>query len=102
LRVGRLAHIRGLLPFPCSVPLLSALRRTGGLIAGSLALLADAAHVVSANFPSGLALFASWLSAEPPTPERRFGHKRAESLVALFSGLTLDVAGAVGRKRRRW
>src|SRR5215208_1385923 len=39
----------------------------GGLITGSLALLADAGHMLSDNFSFGLALFAFWLSAKPPT-----------------------------------
>jgi cation diffusion facilitator family transporter len=61
----------------------------GGLITGSLALLADAAHMLSDNVSLGLALFAFWLSAKPPTPERSFGHKRAEILAALANGVTL-------------
>jgi cobalt-zinc-cadmium efflux system protein len=61
----------------------------GGLITGSLALLADAAHMLSDNFSLGLALFAFWLSAKPPTPERSFGYKRAEILAALANGVTL-------------
>ncbi|QYJ14215.1 Cadmium, cobalt and zinc/H(+)-K(+) antiporter [Rubrobacter xylanophilus DSM 9941] len=61
----------------------------GGLITGSLALLADAAHMMSDNVSLGLALFAFWLSAKPPTPERSFGYKRAEILAALANGMTL-------------
>jgi cobalt-zinc-cadmium efflux system protein len=61
----------------------------GGLITGSLALLADAGHMLSDNFSLALALFAVWLSAKPPTPERSFGYKRAEILAALFNGVTL-------------
>src|SRR5215211_1771326 len=61
----------------------------GGLITGSLALLADAGHMLSDNFSLGLALFAFWLSAKPPTPERSFGYKRAEILAALLNGVTL-------------
>jgi len=61
----------------------------GGLITGSLALLADAGHMLSDNFSLGLALFAFWLSAKPPTPERGFGYKRAEILAALANGVTL-------------
>lgn len=60
----------------------------GGLITGSLALLADAAHMASDNVALGLALFAFWLSAKPPTPNRSFGYKRAEILAALFNGVT--------------
>ena len=40
----------------------------GGLITGSLALLADAGHMLSDNFSLGLALFAFWLSAKPSHP----------------------------------
>src|ERR687897_2943152 len=61
----------------------------GGLITGSLALLADAGHMLSDNFSLGLALIAFWLSAKPPTPERSFGYKRAEILAALVNGMTL-------------
>jgi cobalt-zinc-cadmium efflux system protein len=61
----------------------------GGLITGSLALLADAGHMLSDNFSLALALFAFWLSAKPPTPERSFGYKRAEILAALANGVTL-------------
>jgi cobalt-zinc-cadmium efflux system protein len=61
----------------------------GGLITGSLALLADAAHMLSDNIALGLALFAFWLAAKPPTPNRSFGYKRAEILAALFNGVTI-------------
>jgi cobalt-zinc-cadmium efflux system protein len=61
----------------------------GGLVTGSLALLADAGHMLSDNFSLGLALFAFWLSAKPPTPDRSFGYKRAEILAALANGVTL-------------
>jgi cobalt-zinc-cadmium efflux system protein len=61
----------------------------GGLITGSLALLADAAHMASDNVALGLALFAFWLSGKPPTPNRSFGYKRVEILAALFNGVTI-------------
>lgn len=61
----------------------------GGLLTGSLALLADAAHMLSDNVALGLALFAFWLSAKPPTPNRSFGYKRTEILAALFNGITI-------------
>lgn len=61
----------------------------GGLLTGSLALLADAAHMLSDNIALGMALFAFWLSAKPPTPNRSFGYKRAEILAALFNGVTI-------------
>ena len=61
----------------------------GGLLTGSLALLADAAHMLSDNIALGLALFAFWLAAKPPTPNRSFGYQRAEILAALFNGVTI-------------
>ena len=61
----------------------------GGLLTGSLALLADAAHMLSDNIALGLALFAFWLSGKPPTPNRSFGYQRAEILAALFNGITI-------------
>jgi cobalt-zinc-cadmium efflux system protein len=61
----------------------------GGLLTGSLALLADAGHMLSDNFSLGLALFATWLAGRPATPERSFGYQRAEILAALFNGVTL-------------
>src|SRR3954469_6032024 len=61
----------------------------GGLLTGSLALLADAGHMLSDAFSLGLALFAVWLAGRPATPNRSFGYKRAEILAALFNGTTL-------------
>jgi cobalt-zinc-cadmium efflux system protein len=61
----------------------------GGLLTGSLALLADAGHMLSDNLSLGLALFAVWLASRPATPERSFGYQRAEILAALLNGMTL-------------
>jgi cobalt-zinc-cadmium efflux system protein len=61
----------------------------GGLLTGSLALLADAAHMLSDSVSLGLALFAVWLAMRPATPQRTFGLKRAEILAALANGITL-------------
>lgn len=61
----------------------------GGLLTGSLALLADAGHMLSDAVSLGVALFAVWLAAKPATPQRSFGYKRAEILAALFNGVTL-------------
>ena len=61
----------------------------GGLLTGSLALLADAGHMISDNLSLGLALFAVWLAGRPETPEKSFGYKRAEILAALANGVTL-------------
>ncbi len=61
----------------------------GGLLTGSLALLADAVHMLSDNVALGLALVAVWLAGRPSTPERSFGYQRAEVLAALVNGLVL-------------
>jgi cobalt-zinc-cadmium efflux system protein len=61
----------------------------GGLLTGSLALLADAVHMLSDNVALALALVAVWLATRPETPERTFGYKRAEVLAALANGVLL-------------
>ena len=61
----------------------------GGFFAGSLALLADAVHMLSDNVSLALALVASWLAARPATLQRTFGDKRAEVLAALANGVLL-------------
>jgi cobalt-zinc-cadmium efflux system protein len=61
----------------------------GGVLAGSLALLADAVHMLSDNVALALALVAAWLATKPSTPERTYGYKRAEVLAALANGVML-------------
>lgn len=61
----------------------------GGLLTGSLALLADAGHMLSDTGSLAVALGAIWLAKRPATPARSFGFKRAEILAALFNGVTL-------------
>ena len=61
----------------------------GGLFTGSLALLADAVHMLSDNVALALALVALWLATKPATPERSYGFKRAEVLAALANGVML-------------
>jgi cobalt-zinc-cadmium efflux system protein len=61
----------------------------GGLISDSLALLADAGHMLSDSLSLGVALFAAWLAGRPGGPSQTFGYRRAEILAALFNGVTL-------------
>jgi cobalt-zinc-cadmium efflux system protein len=61
----------------------------GGVLAGSLALLADAVHMLSDNVALAAALVAAWLAAKPATAERSYGYKRAEVLAALANGVLL-------------
>ena len=60
-----------------------------GLLAGSLAVLADAAHMISDTGSLALAFLASWLAVRPATPQRSFGFRRAEILAALVNGVAL-------------
>lgn len=63
----------------------------GGILTGSLALLADAGHMLGDSAALALALGAAWLASRPATPERSFGFRRAEILAALANGLALVV-----------
>ncbi|MDX6535633.1 MAG: cobalt-zinc-cadmium efflux system protein [Gaiellales bacterium] len=61
----------------------------GGLVGGSLALLADAGHMLADAAALGLALLAGWMATRPPAARRTFGWQRAEILAALANGLVL-------------
>jgi cobalt-zinc-cadmium efflux system protein len=61
----------------------------GGLIAGSLALLADAGHVLTDMTGLTLALIAASLATRAATEKRTFGLQRAEVLAALGNALLL-------------
>jgi cobalt-zinc-cadmium efflux system protein len=61
----------------------------GGLLSGSLALLADAGHMLSDAGALGLSLFALWIARRPPTPSKTWGYYRIEILAALVNGATL-------------
>jgi cobalt-zinc-cadmium efflux system protein len=61
----------------------------GGILTGSLALLADAGHVLSDAGAIVLALIAVRLAALPAVGRRTFGYQRSEVLAALVNGLTL-------------
>jgi cobalt-zinc-cadmium efflux system protein len=66
----------------------------GGWLANSLALLADAGHVLTDGAALGLALFVTWLARQPGKPEKTFGYLRWEILAALFNAATLLVISA--------
>ncbi len=75
----------------------------GGLVAHSLALLADAGHMVTDAGALGLSLFVLWIARRPPTAEKSFGYYRLEILAALFNGalLILVTVGIVVAALRR-
>ena len=66
----------------------------GAFLSGSLALLADAGHVLTDVAGLSLALFAAVLSARPATPERTWGYQRAEVLAAAAQASVLLAVGA--------
>jgi cobalt-zinc-cadmium efflux system protein len=61
----------------------------GGVLTGSLAVLADAGHLLSDVGSIGLALFAAALAARPAGGRMTFGYQRSEILAALVNGLLL-------------
>ena len=67
----------------------------GGLMSGSLALLADAGHMTSDAAALAITLFALRMARRPPTSTRTYGFHRAEILAAVVNGGAL-VAIAVG------
>ena len=61
----------------------------GGILTGSLAVLADAGHVLSDAGSIVLALIAARLATLPAAGRRTFGYQRSEVLAALVNGLLL-------------
>ncbi len=61
----------------------------GGFWTGSLALLADAGHMLTDVAGVGLALLAIWFAEKPASPERTYGYYRVEILAALTNAVVL-------------
>lgn len=78
----------------------------GGLLTNSLALLSDAAHMMTDVIALAISLFAVRLSRRPPDARRTYGYARMEAIGAMINGgLLFVVAGyilweAVGRFRQ--
>ena len=60
-----------------------------GLASGSLALLADAGHMLTDASALTLSLFAAWIAARAPTPGKTYGYYRTEILTALVNGVAM-------------
>ena len=69
---------------------------TGGLLSNSLALLADSGHVLTDLAAMALSLIAMRLAERPPTPQKTYGYRHAETLAA-FVNATLPLPPAVGK-----
>ncbi len=75
---------------------LLAVEAVGGWLTGSLALLADAGHLLADIGTLGIGFVGSWLAARPATAQMSYGYRRAEILAAATNGLALwAVAGAI-------
>lgn len=81
--LGRLAVVLGL----TAAYLL--LEVGGALVTRSLALLADAGHMLADVMALGLALFTGWFSRRPASLHRTFGYYRVEVLAAAFNAFVL-------------
>ncbi len=61
----------------------------GGVLTNSLALISDAAHLLTDVAAVALALVAQWFAAKPGDSARSFGYRRVEIVAAQINGLTL-------------
>ena len=63
----------------------------GGFVSNSLALLADAGHMLTDVGALALSLFVAWFSRQAATPQKTYGYLRWEILAALLNGAVLLV-----------
>lgn len=66
----------------------------GGILTGSLALISDAAHMLTDAVGLAIALAAIRIGQLPPDSRRTFGYQRFEILAAAFNALLLFAVGA--------
>jgi cobalt-zinc-cadmium efflux system protein len=80
----------------CVTIVLMVVEVAGGILSGSLALLADAGHMLADAFSLGLAFVAFRLSSRPADVRRSFGYHRFQVLAAFVNGaLLLAIVGWV-------
>jgi cation diffusion facilitator family transporter len=68
-------------------------RAMAGYLAGSTAVMADAANSATDIFASLVVLGGSQIAARPPDPEHQFGHEKAEAVAAKVVGLFVTATG---------
>lgn len=73
--------------------LLTVAQVIGGVLSGSLSLIADALHNLSDAASLGIALFARKIGRKPADELKTFGYKRAEVIAALINLTTLVIVG---------
>ena len=75
----------------------AALEAVGGWWTGSLALLSDAAHMLTDGAALALAAFAAWVALRPPSARHSYGLGRVELFAALVNAIAmLAIAAALG------
>ncbi|MGB3186593.1 MAG: cation diffusion facilitator family transporter [Ornithinimicrobium sp.] len=88
-------HRRRLVIVICITASVMAFQAVGAWLSGSLALLADAGHMLTDTAGLLIALLAATLAMRPSTDQRTFGWQRAEVLAALGNALILTVVGVL-------
>ena len=66
----------------------------GGILSGSLALLADAAHMITDAAAIALALLALWVAGRPASVERTLGYHRTQVIAAMLNALSIWLIAA--------
>jgi cobalt-zinc-cadmium efflux system protein len=66
----------------------------GGWLSGSLALLADAGHMLTDAGALGLSLLSAWIALRPANETKTYGYQRWEILAALINGAALFAIAA--------
>ena len=61
----------------------------GGWLSNSLALLADSGHVLTDPAAMGLSIWAMRLAERPPTPQKTYGYRHAETIAAFVNALAV-------------
>ncbi len=88
-------HRRRLIAVLCITLAVVLVQIVGAAVSGSLALLADAGHMLSDAAGVFIALLAAWIATRPASDQRTYGYQRAEVLAALANALVLIVISVV-------
>ncbi len=91
--VGRAGHRRRLTAVLAITSAVLVVEVIGAVVSGSLALLADAGHMLTDVAGLSLALVAAHLAGRPATPQRTWGYRRAEVLAAAAQAAVLLAVG---------
>ncbi len=94
LTAARVANRRALATALVLTAVVIVVEVVGGILTNSLALLADAGHMLSDVLALSLAIFAIWMANRPASARRTFGYQRAEVLAAAANGALLLLVAA--------